>query len=129
MTLADTSAWIEFLRGTGSVTNHRLRSLLENEELALTDAVLMEVLAGARDEAHARKLRRLLGRCAFLATTGPTDYEQAGLIYRTCRRGGETVRALTECLIAAVAIRCDVPILHADSDFEAVARHAPLRLA
>ncbi len=129
MTLADTSAWVEFLRGTGSEVNDRLRALLERDELAATDAVLMEVLAGARDEAHARRLRRLLGRCEFLATSGPGDYEQAATLYRACRRGGETVRALTDCLIAAVAIRAEVPVLHADSDFEALARHAPLELA
>jgi predicted nucleic acid-binding protein len=129
VTLADTSAWVEFLRGTGSEVNDRLRALLERDELAATDAVLMEVLAGARDEAHARRLRRLLGRCEFLATSGPGDYEQAATLYRACRRGGETVRALTDCLIAAVAIRAEVPVLHADSDFEALARHAPLELA
>ncbi len=129
MTLADTSAWIEFLRGTGSHVNDRLRVLLEHEQLAVTDPVMMEVLAGASDEAHARKLRRLLGRCEFLATSGPADYEQAAMLYRACRRGGETVRALTDCLIAAVAIRAEAPLLHADSDFRALARHAPLQLA
>ncbi len=129
MTLADTSAWIEFLRGTGSEVNDRLRALLERGDLAVTDAVMMEVLAGARDEAHAKRLRRLLGRCEFLATSGPADYEQAATLYRACRRGGETVRALTNCLIAAVAIRVEVPVLHADSGFEALARHASLQLA
>ena len=50
MILADTSAWVEFLRGTGSETNLRLRGLLEDDELSTTDVVLMEVLAGARDD-------------------------------------------------------------------------------
>ncbi len=43
---------------------------------------MMEVLAGTGDEAHARKLRRLLGRCEFLATSGPADYEQSATLYR-----------------------------------------------
>jgi predicted nucleic acid-binding protein len=42
---------------------------------------------------------------------------------------GETVRALTDCLIAAVAIRTGVSLLHSDSDFEALARQTPLQLA
>ena len=61
--------------------------------------------------------------------TVPTDYEDAATWYRTCRRNGDTVRKLVDCLIAAVAIRADVELLHADADFEALARHTPLRLA
>jgi len=47
---------------------------------------------------------------------------------RTCRRRGETVRKLIDCLIASVAIRADTPVLHADSDFDALARHMVLRI-
>jgi len=49
-------------------------------------------------------------------------------MYRTCRRGGETVRKLIDCLIAAVAIRAGLPILHSDSDFDGLARRTPLRV-
>jgi predicted nucleic acid-binding protein len=49
-------------------------------------------------------------------------------IYRACRRRGETVHSQIDCLIATVAIRADSSLLHADADFEAIARHTPLRL-
>ncbi|MDQ3574904.1 MAG: hypothetical protein M3378_03865 [Actinomycetota bacterium] len=63
MTLIDTSAWVEFLRDTGSPV------------CAAVDA--------------------LLG----------------------------------DCLIAAVAIGAGVPLLHADADFEVLARHTELQVA
>jgi len=130
MILVDTSAWVEFLRGTGSDAHLRLRSELEaGAELASTDVVLMEILAGARDDADSDRLRRLVYGLEFLAVEGPGDYEQAAEIYRRCRRGGETPRKLSDCLIAAVAIRTGSGLLAADVDFEAIARHAPLRLA
>ena len=130
MILVDTSAWVEFLRGTGSDAHLRLRSELEaGAELASTDVVLMEILAGARDDADRDRLRRLVYGLEFLAVEGPGDYEQAAEIYRRCRRGGETPRKLSDCLIAAVAIRTGSGLLAADVDFEAIARHAPLRLA
>jgi predicted nucleic acid-binding protein len=91
--------------------------------------VLMEVLAGARDAAHRDRLRGLLARCAFLATLGPRDYEDAAELSRACRQAGEKVRGLTDCLIASVAIRGGVPVLHSDADFEAIARHTALALA
>jgi predicted nucleic acid-binding protein len=129
--LVDTSAWVEFLRGTGSPTDQRLEVLVTaaGTQVATTDTVVMEVLAGARDDAHRESLRRLLAGCSFAATEGPRDFEDAADVYRACRRGGETIRALTDCLIATVAMRAGLPVLHLDADFDAIARHAPLVIA
>ena len=127
MILIDTSAWIEFLRDTGTATCNRVETLLESE-IAICDAIRMEVLAGARDERHLMSLRRLLARATVLPT-GPIDYDDAAALYRVCRREGETVRRLIDCLIGAVAIRADAPVLHSDADFGALARHTDLRIA
>lgn len=128
--LVDTSAWVEYLRATGSPTHRRLRRCLETEEvLHTTDVVVMEVLAGGRDAAHTAQLRRLVSRCEFVPVAGLGDYEQAADFYRRCRRAGETVRALTDCLIAAVAVRAGLEVLQADRDFDAIARHTELELA
>ena len=78
--------------------------------------------------AHLMNLRRLLARATVLPT-GPLDYEDAAALYRICRRKGETVRRLIDCLIGAVAIRADRPILHNDADFGVLARHTNLKIA
>jgi predicted nucleic acid-binding protein len=122
--LVDTSAWIEFLRDTGSPVCQAVDDLLD-DETAICDVVSMEVLAGARDDAHLDALRGLLARAAFLPVEA-VDYEVASASYRACRRRGETVRRLIDCLIAAVAIRVGVAVLHADADFEVLARHTDL---
>jgi predicted nucleic acid-binding protein len=85
----------------------------------------MEVLAGARDERHLQDLQGLHGRATMLSIE-PADYDDAAALYRACRRGGETVRKLIDCLIAAVAIRVGAPVLHADSDYSVLARHTSL---
>ncbi len=127
MTLVDTSAWIEYLRATGSGTHRVVRGLLEGDaKVHTTDVVVMEMLAGARDDEHHDRLRRLLARCDYVPVEGLADYEAAAGLYQACRRAGETVRALTNCLIAAVALRAEVLVLHADRDFEILARHAGL---
>ena len=126
MILVDTSAWIEFLRDTASPVCARVDGLL-GDEIATCHPVRMEVLAGARDEGHLDGLRRLLARAAVVETV-PADYEDAAALYRTCRRSGETVRRMIDCLIAATAIRGDLTVLHADSDFDLLARHTPLRV-
>ena len=129
MTLADTSAWVEFLRATGSHAHERLREAGAAGQLAVTDPVIMEVLAGARDEVDRRRLRRTLDTAHYLAVAARRDYERAADLYRACRHEGETIRSLVDCLIAAVALRNGVAVLHCDGDFDAIARHAPLTIA
>lgn len=126
MILVDTSAWVEFLRDTGSAACILVEELLA-ADISVCEPVRMEVLAGARDESHLLDLRRLLAR-AVVIPTQTTDYEDAAALYRRCRREGETVRKLMDCLIAAIAIRAGVPILHNDADFDALARHTELRI-
>ena len=129
MILVDTSAWVEFQRATGSPADTRLTAAIERgEELATTGQVVLELLAGARDERHASNLRRLLDRCRFLSLEEPSDHEAGAALYRACRRGGSTIRRLPDCLIAAVAIRAGTPVLAQDTDFEAIARHSALQL-
>ncbi len=126
MILVDTSAWVEFLRNTGSAVCTRVDDLL-GSRIATCDPVRMEVLAGARDDLHLTRLRRLLAR-ATIVPMEVADYEDAAALYRACRREGSTVRALTDCLIAATAIRAGVAVLHADRDFDILARYSPLRV-
>jgi predicted nucleic acid-binding protein len=124
MIMVDTSAWIEFLRDTGSIVCNTVDDLL-GADLAICNAIAMEVLAGARNEQHLAQLRGLLAR-ATLVPIIAEDYDQAAALYRICRRNGETVRKLVDCLIAAVAIRSNATLLHADADFAALARHTSL---
>lgn len=129
MTLVDTSAWVEFLRASGSTTHRAVRRMLDRDEPAhTTDVVVMEVLAGARDDDHRDRLRRLLARCEHVPVEGLGDYEAAAELYRACRGAGETVRALTDCLIAVVALRASLAVLHADRDFDVLARHVGLQV-
>ena len=127
MILVDTSAWVAFLRGTDSPARTRVRELLRRDELATCEVVRMEVLAGARDEGHLYTLQGTLARATLLSIV-PTDYDDAAALYRHCRRRGTTIRQLLDCLIAAIAIRNGVPVLHDDRDFDTLARHTELEV-
>jgi predicted nucleic acid-binding protein len=124
--LIDTSAWVEFLRDTGSAACDRVDDLLAGE-FATCHPIRMELLAGARDDRHLGQLRGLLARAVLLATP-PAHYEAAAALYRSCRRQGLTVRSLIDCLIAAHAIDADAELLQDDVDFEVLARCSALRL-
>lgn len=122
MILADTSAWVEYDRATGSRVDARLTELIAEEQpLAVTEPVIMEVLAGARTDARARDLRRLLLRFDLHTIDPVSDFESAAAIYRKCRRNGVTPRGLLDCLITAVAWRRGASLLAFDIDLHRVA--------
>jgi predicted nucleic acid-binding protein len=128
--LADSSAWIEYLRATESDTDLQLDALLRRgARVATTDLVLLEVLSGAQTQDHHDRWQGLLYSCEYLRSQPPLDYEAGASIYRTCRRGGETPRAPLDCVIAAIAMRCKAAVLTNDRDFETIARHVELELA
>ena len=129
MILVDTSVWVEYDRATGSAADHRLSALIEHDgPLAVTEPVLMEVLAGARSEAREADLRRLLLSFGFLPFDAVTDFEAAARVYRHCRQVGVTPRGMVDCMIAAVAHRHGAALLSWDVDLVRVARVLGLEL-
>jgi predicted nucleic acid-binding protein len=120
--LADTSAWIEYDRATGSPVDRRLSGLIDQDgPVAITEPVLMEVLAGARTDAQEADLNRLLRRFALLTFDPVADFDAAARIYRRCRKVGVTPRGMVDCMIASVAWRRDASLLTCDADLVRVA--------
>ncbi|HEX7298856.1 MAG TPA: PIN domain nuclease [Solirubrobacteraceae bacterium] len=123
MILADTSAWVEYDRGTDSPVDQRLAALIDgSDSVAVTEPVVMEVLAGARDDRREADLRRLMRRFELLPFDAVSDFDAAGRIYRRCRAAGVTPRGMVDCMIAAVAWRREATVLAHDVDLDRVAR-------
>lgn len=122
MILADTSAWVEFDRATNSPVDRRLRDLITNDAaIAVTEPVIMEVLAGARDDRRERDLRRLLTRFHLHRFDAVVDFDAAVRIYRRCEGDWITPRGLVDCLVAAVAWREGASLLAQDVDLLRIA--------
>jgi len=120
--LADTSAWVEYDRSTGSPADERLNELIAADgPIAVTEPVVMEVLAGARSDKREDDLRRLLLRFGLLHFDTAADFDAAVRIYRRCRKAGVTPRGLIDCMIAAVAWRRGASVLAHDADLDRVA--------
>ena len=119
---------MEQLRDTAHPAGRALDALLEGrEEVAITDLIYMELLAGA-GAASVGRLRSALLALPILRTEGLGDHEDAAGIYRTCRDAGNTVRSQIDCLIAAATIRHRAALLHNDRDFDVIARHTTLKV-
>ncbi len=125
--IADTSAWIDYLRATGSPQGRRLRQAISEHEVVVVDPILLEVMAGARRDAVART-QRLLEAQHLEATFPKLDWLDAATIYRELRWRGVTIRSQTDALIAAVAIRLELPVLHHDREYGQIANHSDLQI-
>jgi predicted nucleic acid-binding protein len=107
----------------------RLHAAIEEREpIAVTEVVIGEVLAGARSKPELHALRTLMHNFMLLRLGGLVGYEEAAGLSRACRAGGEPIGSITDALIAVPAIRASVPVLHADADFDKLARHTALEV-
>lgn len=127
MILVDTSAWVEFLRATRSPANIAVRNVISEGEFATTDAVMGELMCGARSDSELIGVRRMLAGARFYPVRPLFDYETAADIYRRCRSAGSSP-GMIDCLIAAIAINQDLELLHKDADFEDIAEVTDLRV-
>lgn len=122
MIVADTSVWIDHLRGQPSPEALALDRLLGQEPILLGDLILHELLAGVRDEAAAARLRATLA--AFdLATMGGAEVaEEAARLYRALRAQGVTIRKTIDLLIGTFCILNGHTLMQRDRDFAPLQR-------
>lgn len=124
MKLVDTSVWIEVFR---KPPRHRF-SPSDLDDVATCLPVIQEVLQGFPDERAFRLAREAMFALPVVESPlRPEVFEEAAQLYRSARRAGLTPRSGVDCLVAACALRHDLVVLHADRDYEALARVSPLR--
>ena len=121
--VAGTSARIESLRRTGSPLELAMRARLRDGQVATTDVVVMEVLAGATDAAPVAGIDRALQARAYIPQRRLIDAVGTAEVYRCRRRAGETPRQTTDCRVAAVALPKQGAVLQRDPDYAVIARH------
>lgn len=125
--IVDTSVWIEYLRlGPSAAGDHLESAIRQGTRLVVPETVMMELLSGTTDEIAAARRLRLLESFEVVPLAPVVDSLAAARLQRECRRAGESVRNLGDCLIAAVALRTNLPVLHRDKDFEVMGRHCGL---
>lgn len=129
MILVDTSVWIEHLRHTHSSAHVQFRELVTTRpaEVATCEPIVMELLAGPTDPFVVRRIEDQLGTLDDLPVDVTQDLRSAAALARAVRRSGHTVRSLTDCLIAAVALRHDTAVWHCDEDYVRIAAVTDLR--
>lgn len=128
--LADSSVWVDWLKGTDSPESVWLRNaIVEDFDVVVPGIVVTEVLRGVPGEREARRLEYLFGQFEPAPALDERDYREAARLYRHCRAKGVTIPSTTDCLIAQLAVRHRLTMVTRDRDFRAIARVTSLGLA
>jgi len=121
--LVDTSVWIDFLSGAPSEHRFVLRRFIEEEEdIAIADVILMEILQGIKSNKDFVQVKDYLLTLPSYNLKNTSSYIEAAQIYRTCRKKGLTIRRSLDCLIARIAIENNLLLFHNDRDFDLIAK-------
>ncbi|MGL5849914.1 MAG: PIN domain nuclease [Phycicoccus sp.] len=116
------------MRGTSGPATEYVREHL-GTALATTEPVMMELLAGARPGEHTARIERLLLSQTWHRIDPGLDHRGAVDVFQATRATGHQPRSLQDCLVAAVALRRDVPVAHRDVDYERIAAATGLQVA
>ena len=128
MIAVDSSVWIANLHNTLSEPVRLLRSLFRHRILLVGDIVMLEVLQGARDEAHAARLARDLNAFEVVPMLDERIAVQAAANFRQLRGRGVTIRKTIDLIIGTYCIEHGHTLLHDDRDFEPMRAHLGLKV-
>ena len=129
MIVVDSSVWISQLRGAETAAVLRLQAIDISDEILLGDLILLEILQGARDDAHAARLARQMRKLRLVTMLNEELAVEAARSYRRLRERGITVRKTIDVIIATFCIVNGYPLLHQDRDFDPMERYLGLTVA
>jgi predicted nucleic acid-binding protein len=124
--LVDSSVWIAHLRGHRTPATAKLEDAVTREPLLIGDLILLEILQGARDEAHAARIEQGLRQYVVVPLLDGDLAPRVARNYRKLRALGITIRKTADIIIGTFCIEHRHALLHDDRDFEAMEAHLGL---
>jgi predicted nucleic acid-binding protein len=127
MILVDSSVWIAHLRAEQTPATAKLEAAALREPLLVGDLILLEVLQGAKSDAHAARIERTLRHYTVVPLLDADLASRAARNYRRLRDLGFTVRKTIDIIIGTFCIEHRHTLLHEDRDFDPMRAHLGLR--
>lgn len=127
MIVVDSSVWIDYFNGVDTRETALLDGILGIEPVMTGDLILAEVLQGFRNGRELRRAGTALDALVFEPMVGRGIALAGARNYRALRARGVTVRGTIDILIATFCLENGHRLLHADRDFEPMAKYLGLQ--
>jgi predicted nucleic acid-binding protein len=127
MILVDTSVWIAYFSDEEIPHVDFLDKMIREREIYICGVIIAEILQGLKEEKIYNEIAALLKSLKYLEAPYET-YINAANIYRKLRHKGITIRKTMDCIIAAIALKNNMELLHLDKDFNEIEKHFNLRV-
>ena len=128
MIIADTSAWIDYFKGTDAAHTNILDRELTRNRVGTGDLIIAEFLQGFRNDRDYQEAKSLMDSLEYFDLVGREVALLAGQNFRLLRREGITVRKTIDVLIASFCIINDFELIHNDRDFDPFEERLGLRV-
>jgi predicted nucleic acid-binding protein len=128
MIVADTSVWIDYVRGIDAPHTNLLDYELDHSRIVTGDLIIAEFLQGFRNEEDYQKAKQIMESLEYHDFVGKDIALRAAQNYRKLRKSGTTVRKTIDVIIATFCIENDFDLLHNDRDFDPMERLLGLRV-
>lgn len=118
MIVADTSAWIDYVKGVDAPHTNMLDYALEHDRIVTGDLIIAEFLQGFREEKDVEVAKQMMERLEYRDFVGKDIAFKAADNFRTLRKHGITVRKTIDVIIATFCIENGFELIHNDRDFD-----------
>lgn len=126
MIVADTSVWIDYLRGIEAPHTDALDHELLHNRVVTGDIIIAEFLQGFRKEKDFLEAKKIMDSLVYYDFVGKEIAIQAALNFRILRKKGITVRKTIDVIIATFCIVNNLMLIHNDRDFDPMEEHLGL---
>lgn len=118
MIVADTSAWIDYVRGIDAPHTNLLDYELDHNRIITGDLIITEFLQGFRSEKDYQAAKEIIESLEYHDLSGKKIALQSAQNFRILRKKGITVRKTIDLMIATFCIENGFELLHNDRDFD-----------
>lgn len=126
MIVADTSVWIDYVRGLDARHTNILDYELLYNRVITGDIIITEFLQGFREDKDFLEAKKIMDSLEYRDFPGKEIALRAAENFRTLRKKGITVRKTIDVIIATFCIENGFELIHDDRDFDPMEEHLGL---
>jgi hypothetical protein len=126
MIVADTSVWIDYVRGIDAPHTNILDYELLYNRVITGDIIIAEFLQGFREEKDFLEAKKIMESLEYRDFLGKEIAIQAAQNFRILRKKGITIRKTIDVIIATFCIVNGFELIHNDRDFDPMEEHLGL---